>query len=42
MKVLRKAIAVMDADKPYWKNLFAAQKGRYQRVADTNGDLLNN
>jgi hypothetical protein len=42
MTVLRKAIAVLDADKPQWSKLFKSLKCRYKWVAEHDDDLLKN
>jgi hypothetical protein len=42
MAVLRKAIARLDADKQYWRNLFDSLKERYKWVSENDGALLKN
>jgi hypothetical protein len=42
MAVLRKAVARLDADKQYWRNLFYSLKERYKWVSENDGALLKN
>jgi hypothetical protein len=42
MAVLRKAIARLDADKLYWRNVFNCLMERYKCGSENDGALLKN
>ena len=42
MQIVERAIADLDADKEYWRKLYASLPGRYRKVVASGGELLDN